>query len=168
MKKESEPRGRGRPCEYSQEKADEICIRMADGESLRSICRDEHMPDMSTVLRWLGRKELDHFRLQYAHAREVGLEQMAGEILEIADDTRLDTSYNKQGDEVANNEWIQRSKLRVDTRKWILSKLLPKKYGDRVINEHTGSDGGPIEISETERAAKVKALIAAANQRKAK
>ena len=168
MKKESEPRGRGRPCEYSQEKADEICIRMADGESLRSICRDEHMPDMSTVLRWLGRKELDHFRLQYAHAREVGLEQMAGEILEIADDTRLDTSYNKHGDEVANNEWIQRSKLRVDTRKWILSKLLPKKYGDRVINEHTGSDGGPIEISETERAAKVKALIAAANQRKAK
>lgn len=168
MKKESEPRGRGRPCEYSQEKADEICIRMADGESLRSICRDEHMPDMSTVLRWLGRKELDHFRLQYAHAREVGLEQMAGEILEIADDTRLDTSYNKHGDEVANNEWIQRSKLRVDTRKWILSKLLPKKYGDRVINEHTGTDGGPIEISETERAAKVKALIAAANQRKAK
>lgn len=168
MKKENEPRGRGRPCEYSQEKADEICIRMADGESLRSICRDEHMPDMSTVLRWLGRKELDHFRLQYAHAREVGLEQMAGEILEISDDTRLDTTYNKNGDEVANNEWIQRSKLRVDTRKWILSKLLPKKYGDRVINEHTGSDGGPIEISETERAAKVKALIAAANQRKAK
>ena len=164
-KTKSEPVKMGRPSDYSPEKADAICFRLANGESLRSICRSEEMPDMSTVLRWLGRKDLDHFRLQYAHAKEVGLEMMADEILEIADETAFDTIATKDGFK-ADNEWIQRSKLRVDTRKWVLSKLLPKKYGEKITTELTGADGGAVQISDTERAAKVKALLNAAATRK--
>ena len=65
----------------------------------------------------------------------------------------------------AHVAWLRN---RAEYRLKLLAKWNPKKYGDRMINEHTGSDGGPIEISDTERAAKVKALIAVANQRKAK
>ena len=158
----------GRPSSFDQKTADLICARLADGESLRSVCRDESMPHVSTVLRWIADDKHKQFREQYAHAREAGLEQMADEILEIADETSRDTSYNRNGDEIANNEWIQRSKLRVDARKWILSKQLPKKYGDRTTL--AGDNENPLmpPIDDTERVAKLQAILAAAQARKAK
>lgn len=125
------------------------------------------MPHVSTVLRWVAAKEHQEFREQYAHAREAGLEQMADEILEIADETAHDTLLTEHG-ERANNEWIQRSKLRVDARKWILSKQLPKKYGDRTTL--AGDNENPLmpPIDDTERVAKLQAILAAAQARKAK
>ena len=158
----------GRPSSFDQKTADLICARLDDGESLRSICRDQSMPHVSTVLRWVAAKEHQEFREQYAHAREAGLEQMADEILEIADETSRDTIVNSKGDEMANSEWIQRSKLRVDARKWILSKQLPKKYGDRTTL--VGDNENPLipPIDDSERIAKVQAILAAAQARKAK
>lgn len=160
----------GRPSEYTKEKGDLICSRLSDGESLRSICRDENMPAVGTVLRWVSSKDNEEFRMQYAHAREIGLEHMAEEILEICDDGTNDwmEKVTKSGEVmvVGDHEHIQRSKLRVDTRRWILSKLLPKKYGEKASMELTGADGGAIQFSDSERAAKIQAIMAAAQQRK--
>lgn len=164
-KTEAEPAKRGRPSDFNQKTADLICARLADGESLRSICRSDDMPHVSTVLRWVANPEHKEFRDQYAHAREVGLEQMADEILEIADETAFDTIATKDGFK-ADNEWIQRSKLRVDARKWILSKQLPKKYGDRTVL--AGDPDSPLmePMDDTQRVAKLQALLASAKARK--
>lgn len=124
----------GRPSAFTQKTADAICARIADGESLRQICRDAAMPDKSTVMRWLDAHAA--FRDQYARARELQADHFADEILEIADDGTNDwmTREGKDGDgiEVANHEHINRSRLRVDSRKWLMSKLAPKKYGEKI------------------------------------
>lgn len=137
----------GRPSDYSPELANAICLRLADGESLRSICRSEEMPDKSTVFRWLDVHPV--FCDQYARAREAQADALADEILEIADDARNDWMQRNHEDDpgwVANGEHVQRSRLRIDTRKWIASKLKPKKYGERLSTELTGPDGGPVQI----------------------
>lgn len=126
----AEPAGPGRPSLYTPELAATICERLAAGETLRAVCRDEGMPAPSTVLGW---KAVDGaFSEQYARAREVGYEQMADELLEIADDGTNDTTENKAGEPTMDAEWVARSRLRVDTRKWLLSKALPKIYGDKL------------------------------------
>jgi hypothetical protein len=105
-----------------------------DMMSLRSVCSEKDMPSMSTVLDWL--KEDKSFSLQYARACEIRAEGIADEILDIADDSSRDTKTikNKNGDdyEVEDTEWVNRSKLRVESRKWLLAKMMPKKYGDKL------------------------------------
>ena len=125
----------GRPSDYSEELADRICERIADGESVRNICLDDDMPNKATVFRWLGKHEA--FRDQYARAREAQSEHLADELLDIADDGSNDWMERRNADGevigyVVNGEAIQRSRLRADTRKWLLGKLQPKKYGDSV------------------------------------
>jgi len=110
----------GRPSLYSEELCAVICERLSEGESLRSICRDSGMPHLMTVLRWVGSEEHAAFRMQYAEARSAGLEHKADEILEIAD------ADIAAGDSTA----VAKQRLQIDARKWILSKLAPKKYGD--------------------------------------
>lgn len=127
-----------RASEFTQEIADAICERLADGESLRSICRDESMPAKSTVFKWLA--QLDDFADQYARAREAQADTLADEILEIADDASRDTIATEKNGEQMNSEWVTRSRLRVDARKWLASKMAPKKYGDR-INADVTSNG---------------------------
>ena len=87
-------------------------------------------------MRWLDEKK--DFQEQYARARQRQAEYWAEQIVDIADDSSADTITNERGTEVANSEWINRSRLRVDTRKWLMSKLLPKKYGDKIDVAHTG------------------------------
>lgn len=135
----------GRPSEFSQETADAICLRMAEGESLRQICTDENMPDKTTVLRWLGR--YDEFRTQYAHAREAQADYWAEEIIEISDESAKDTIATEDGTERMNSEFVARSRLRVDTRKWLMARMAPKKYGDKITQEQTGPDGGPLVVT---------------------
>lgn len=139
----------GRPSDFTDEIAIAICEELAAGKSLREICKAEGMPDRSTVFRWLAK--YDSFRDQYARAREVQAELYADEIVDISDDGTNDWMQRQNGDNppilVPNHEHISRSKLRVDSRKWLLSKLLPKKYGDKVTQEVTGADGGPIAHS---------------------
>lgn len=94
------------------------------------------MPGKRTVFRWLsGNPE---FRHQYAQARESQAEAIADEILEISDDGTNDTQVDENGFERVNHDHIARSKLRVDSRKWLLSKLAPKKYGDQLGVTHVG------------------------------
>lgn len=131
---------------YTDEIADRICERIADGESLRKICETEDMPDKATVFRWLAANET--FRDQYARAREAQADSLVDEIIDIADDGRNDW-IEKHGQEGENAGWrengeaIRRSQLRIDARKWMAGKLRPKKYGDRLELEH----GGQVQLT---------------------
>ncbi len=143
----------GRPSSFTQEIADQICERIASGEILVNVCNDESLPTARTVFRWLADPLRSEFCQQYAHAKEVQLERMADEILSIADDSSADitTRYNEKGDpyEVTDHDHINRSRLRVDSRKWLLSKLIPKKYGDATLLKHADPDGNKLEITVT-------------------
>lgn len=149
----------GRPTDYTAELATAICNRLATGESLREICLSEDMPDKSNVFRWLANNE--EFRDQYNIARVVQADYYSEEIIEICDDGTNDWMARRSESEkgagvntgwVLNGEHVQRSRLRVDTRKWVAARLNPKKYGDRLTNEHSGPDGGPIEtVTEIKR-----------------
>lgn len=141
----------GRPKIYSKKLDKAICVRLADGESLRSICRDEEMPCKATVFNWLFDDEHKEFLDHYEKARGIQAEILADELTDIADDSQNDYMLKHFGEderEVLNSENIQRSRLRIDTRKWIASKLLPKKYGEKIQQEITGKDGGPIDVIE--------------------
>jgi len=127
----------GRPSSYSPEIAQRICDELARGKSLRRICEADDMPADRTVFRWLDSNE--EFRQQYARAREEQAEHYAHEIIEIADDGSNDTYEDDDGHVKTNYDVIQRSRLRVDARKWIAAKLLPKKYGEMKHIEHSGS-----------------------------
>lgn len=128
---------RGRPSEYNQEMADLICDRLANGESLRKICRDAGIPSQPTIFRWIGANE--EFRKQYARARETQADAIADEILNIADEA-VDPA---------------KARVQIDARKWLAGKMRPKIYGDKVLQEITGVDGGPVQITRIELVAPV-------------
>lgn len=126
-----------RPSDYTPEIAATICEHLSDGKSLRQIERMDGMPHRNTVLRWLDKHE--EFQGQYARAREAGLDAMGEEIQEIADNGTGDVWIDEDGVEHVNSDVINRSRLRVDARKWIMSKLAPKKYGDKIDHAHSGA-----------------------------
>lgn len=128
---------------YDQKVADRICGELTAGRSLRSICAEDGMPDKATVFRWLASNET--FRDQYARAREVQADAMLEEILQIADDGQNDTYEDENGNSRTDQDVIARSRLRVDTRKWAMSKMAPKKYGDKLDLNH----GGKVEVTPT-------------------
>lgn len=156
----------GRPSEYTVEAAAAICAEIACGKSVREICRADEMPAMSTIFSWLSKHS--DFAEQYVRAREAQADYLAEELLEIADDGSNDwmERQGKDGETsgyVVNGEAVQRSKLRVDARKWLMSKLQPKKYGDKLQAELTGKDGGPIQTEDAnplETARRVAFLLA--------
>jgi hypothetical protein len=155
----------GRPSIYSEEIATEILSRMMQGESLRQICRDEHLPHRSTIYDWIANVEFKSFADRYARAREVRADEIFDEMEEIADDGSNDWMLRKQGDddiEVVNHEHIQRSRLRIDTRKWQLSKMLPSRYGDKIETTLKGHPGAPIEIEDRALARKLAFVLAGA------
>lgn len=123
----------GRPTAYSIEVADAICERIADGESLRAICKDEDKPSKSTVFRWL--KSNEEFRDQYARAKAEMADSLFDDMLAIADNTDKD----KDEDGRVDVDHINRQRIRIETRKWMAGKLKPKVYGERI--DHTSSDG---------------------------
>ncbi|SPA44613.1 terminase small subunit protein [Cupriavidus taiwanensis] len=137
-----------RPSEFSQEVADAICERIAEGESLRAICAGDDMPNKATVFRWLAADRA--FSDQYARARECQADALADEIVYIADTPQMgQKSVSKAtGVEITEGDMIEHRRLQVDARKWMAGKLAPKKYGDKIQQQLTGADGGPIQ-SET-------------------
>lgn len=140
----------GRQSTFTQKVADAICERLIGGESLRTICQTEGMPDKATVCRWLAVNEA--FRDQYARARELQADILADETLDIADDGSNDwmEKFGKDGDAIGwqvNGEAINRSRLRVDARKWYASKLAPKKYGDKIETAHTGNVDVSLKVT---------------------
>lgn len=156
---------------YNKRMAARILKRLAAGESLRAICkRLQSCPGESTVRRW-AINNIDGFGDRYAMARDLGLDSMAEETLEISDDAERDWEIerNDKGEVTGikvNGEHISRSKLKVETRKWYLSQLAPNRYGNNVAVRHSGGDGPPIQIedgrSNIQRAREVLAMIAEA------
>ncbi len=140
-KKKTVQKETGRPSGYSKELGLKICEHLSLGESLRHILLIEGMPTQSMVFRWLADNE--EFREQYRVAREMQMESHLEQIQEIAHDGRNDWEViesERTGQEriILNAEAVQRSRLRVDTLKWVMSKLAPKKYGDKIEVENTG------------------------------
>lgn len=140
----------GRPSSFTQETADAICVQLSEGLSLREVCRQEGMPDKATVMRWLNQNE--SFRDQYARAKAIGIEAIAEDILDIADDATNDwmERLGKDGQPLGwefNGEAARRSQIRIDARRWLLSKLAPKKYGDKVEQTIQGPEGAPLSVA---------------------
>jgi hypothetical protein len=127
---------------YTAERAAEICERLASGKSLNAICRDKDMPSRQTVHEWIA-DDRAGFREQYARARDAQADRFAEEILEISDDTSGDW-IEREGETVLNHEHVQRSKLRVDTRKWLMARMAPRKYGDKVTI--AGDENNPLRV----------------------
>lgn len=119
---------------FNQDTADKICARLAEGESLRSICRDDGMPAESTVRLW-AMEDVNGFAAQYTRARELGYLALGDEIIHIANTplNGVKTKTNEKGEvETIEGDMIEHRRLQVDARKWFLSKMLPKIYGDRL------------------------------------
>ena len=142
-----------RPTKFTLVLADQICERLADGESLRSICLSDTMPGKATVFRWLRSHE--KFRDQYVRAREAQADALFDEILDIADEecttVKADKHPRAQADDngmvevVFDNVAVQRNRLRIDARKWMAGKLRPKVYGDKP-EESSGKDDAVTKI----------------------
>ncbi len=133
---------RGRQTLYTQKIADLICAGLAEGKTLRQVCADEAVPIESTVRGWVV-DDREGFAAQYTRAREIGYHMMADDLLGIADDGTNDYVNTEDGERL-NAEHVQRSRLRLDTRKWLLSKALPKIYGDKIT--HDGNVGLTVNI----------------------
>lgn len=130
-------RPRGRPCTYTNKVADQILAEIAEGKSLRQVCKPAGMPPESTVRQWVV-DDRNGFAARYRRARDLGLDALADETLEIADDGTGDEWTDDNGNLRTNHDVIARSRLRVDTRKWLLSKLKPEQYGDASKVELSG------------------------------
>lgn len=113
---------------YSQEVAQEFCERLAGGRTVAGVCRDPDMPHWNSIYNWM--EAHPDFAVGVARAREVAASHIEAELLAIADETAFDTIETEQGPK-ANKEWIGRSKLRVETRQWLLQKTAPRLYGDK-------------------------------------
>jgi hypothetical protein len=143
----------GRPTDYSLELSDTICARLSEGESLRSVCRDEEMPVLTTIFRWLRTKE--EFKHQYEIAKEESADSLADEMVDIADyeagqplmEDGLPVMVAGKIVMTIDAPSVSHAKLRIDTRKWAASKLKPKKYGEKIQNEIIPGEGVTFNMS---------------------
>jgi hypothetical protein len=114
-----------------------IADHMAAGWSLRQVCALDGMPTHAAVIQ-AARKDPEGVGRLYREARENLFAYWAEEIIDIADDATNDWMEREHGP-VTNTEAINRSRLRIDTRKWLLAKLKPSEYGDKTQVEHSGA-----------------------------
>jgi len=108
-----------RPTKYNKELGERICKSIADGASLVSTLKQDGMPTQALIYSWLAEDKHEGFLEMYKRAREQQQENWAEQIIEISD---------KDGD-------VNRDRLRVDSRKWLVARLMPRKYGDRTLIE---------------------------------
>jgi hypothetical protein len=144
------PKKTGRPSKYTPELAAEICERLSNGEPLRQICRDGHMPAWTAVYAWSARDDALSERI--AHAREMGFDAIAEEALLIAD-TPVMGQKQVMGDDktyTTVEDMLGHRKLQIETRLKLLAKWNPKKYGDRV--QLAGDKENPLQIDATVQA----------------
>lgn len=125
----------GRPSDYTQELADRICHELALGHSMRTVCKEEDMPVMSTVFKWL--REYKGFSEQYARAKEESTDAMNEDLLDLGDEA---VRLAQDVDPKASGAVVQGVKLKADNLKWVMSKMKPKKYGDKVDLTTNGKD----------------------------
>lgn len=132
----------GRPPAYTRTISDDILDKIAGGKGLVEICKADGMPSRKTVHEWI-RNNHDEFGDRYARARELQADHFAEEIITIADDSSEDVkviTVRGEEREVTDQEVIGRARLRVDARKWLASKLAPKKYGEKIEATHEAGD----------------------------
>jgi hypothetical protein len=137
----------GRPTMYTQHMANLICLRIAEGESLREIVKTEGMPERATIYEWLLRRP--DFADQYTRAREEQADTLADEIIAIADEQPeiipvIDKRTGELIEHKLDGAFLQWQKNRIDARKWTAMKLKPKKYGERVAL--AGDADSPVKI----------------------
>lgn len=125
----------------SQELMEEICNTIATTTyGLKKLCRlNTHWPPHTTIVDFRIKNPV--FGELYARSKQAQVEALVDEILDIADDATNDYSVNDKGEEVLDREHIQRSRVRIDSRKWIASKLAPKLYGDKIIINDKADNG---------------------------
>lgn len=146
------PKKTGRPKSHTDEEIkaiqDAICQQISTtSKSLRQICQDlvkdfDNMLTHRSILMML-KDDAEFFR-QYTRAKDTQADLLFDEILEIADDSSLDMAFTEEGKPFIDHEHINRSRLRVDTRKWYLSKIMPKKYGEKL--ELSGDKDNPLIV----------------------
>lgn len=143
----------GRPTLFTPDMAVSICKRLAAGETLVAICRDPEMPERETVLRW--KRENQAFSHRYSRARHDQMDCFGDQNIDIADDGSTDFILRKGRNgveyEAVDQEHIQRSRLRVDARRFLMSKIAPHVYGDHIEHSHTGDVTVTHELSDKER-----------------
>lgn len=141
-----EPKKLGRPSSYTQELADKLCEKLAQGKSLRTICEreegHEQFPSIVTIFAWMRKHE--DFLKQYTRAKEESTDALADEIMDIADNSTNDWMEIEKSKgrfvPLVDREHVERSKLRIESRKWIMAKMKPKKYGDKLDLSNNGKD----------------------------
>jgi len=135
----------GRPTDFNQDIADDICNRITNGESLASITREEGMPHPATVYRWLQRHE--SFCEMYTRAREDQADTLADQIIAISEEKpMLRIISDSETVEKLDPTGVSHNRNRIDARKWIAAKLKPRKYGDRQIL--AGDADNPLEVKQ--------------------
>ncbi len=137
----------GRPSTFSEELADEICARIASGRSVSAIEKDADMPTLTTMFRWMSAHPW--FRARYEKAMELRAHRLFEQMLEIADTPTMGETVTEHPDgsvEVKRGDMAQHRRLQVDTRKWVLARMLPKVYGEKLAHEVTGQNGGALTI----------------------
>lgn len=129
----------GRPTDYNLGLAKEICDAIASSSvGIKRLCKENlNWPSHNTIYRWLANHR--EFSDQYAQAKICQIELLVDEILEISDDASQDQYVNELGVLVSNPPAINRARLKVDTRKWLASKLVPKVYGNKIDIEGDNS-----------------------------
>lgn len=135
----------GRPSTYTKELGERICRAVASSTAtLNEICAsNEDFPFRNTI--WSWRLDYPEFANLYAHAKRMQADLFAEEIMEISDNSKRDSKINASGEAVCDTEWVSRSRLRVDTRKWIACKLLPKVYGEQKTIEEVTSENAALK-----------------------
>lgn len=144
-KKKENPLPSGRPTAYTEAIGYAICEGLANGIPLTRICREESMPGVATVYRWLDSDPI--FRDRYSRSREDQADTMADEIISIADTVMIGEKVTIEDDgktKTVTGDMVERSRLRIDSRKWVASKLKPKKYGDRFTL--SGDAENPLQV----------------------
>lgn len=126
----------GRPTVYSEKLGSKICnLVLTSFRGLRWHCRqNKDLPNYKTIIRWLFKNKYPEFTDAYYRAKAEQSDMMADEMIDIA--YKVEPTVNA----------VKKAQLQVDTLKWVSAKLKPKKYGDRILQEHTGSDGNAIKI----------------------
>ncbi len=149
----------GRPRLFSDEIANRICDRIANGESLNRICEDSALPSRETVRRWL--RDLPDFCGKYARAREDQVEHFLDQVVEIADAAGQaprplgESKAESGGDTKPAVDQLNLARLRIDARKWAAARLAPRRYGDRIAAEHSYPEGLPVQRVQAWDASKI-------------
>jgi hypothetical protein len=141
----------GRPSKFTEAIAAEICKRMSEGETLRAICRDEHMPAWQTVYDWMSDDRHVEFSRRVARARVLGYDAIAEETLEILDE-RPEYATSEGGSRV-DTGYVAWQKNRAEQRMKLLACWDSRRYGVKTSTELTGAGGGPIAVAATLQAA---------------